>query len=33
MRALVRGISAELRHIEEMMAKRGLAVDHATVPR
>ena len=33
MRALVRCLPLSLRHIEEMMAERGVVVDHATVHR
>jgi putative transposase len=33
MRALVRGVSADLRHLEQMMAERGIDVDHSTVYR
>ena len=33
MRALVRGLPPSLRNLEEMMAERGVIVDHATVHR
>ena len=32
-RTVVRGVSAGLRHLEQMMAERGIAVDHSTVHR
>lgn len=33
MRALVPGLSLSLRDLEEMMAERGIAVDHTTIHR
>ena len=33
MRALVSGLCVELAHLEEIMAERGVQVDHATVHR